>query len=157
MQAFSDTFVAPVNNWDYFGGSYDPQLALVALTLTPVALLLAGIATRRELKLLQALVVVICLAEMAAVAYQLVERGFYRTAYIGRFVTYGLLSLILLLSTIVVAGMTTANFNKGLKQHLDHSRLLAETNRGTRRSRQSLPDDEAGQPLYTMPSRMEIE
>jgi hypothetical protein len=137
-------------------------IAILALALTPVQLILAGISARKEWDLGQAIAVLLFLADIAFVSFQLYY--LYQSRVEGEFVTsgvhitvYAAIALPILTFTIVIACICTRNFGKGLKPNLQQSRIPADTVRDNARAREAAYTRAPSEPLYALPPRLEID
>jgi hypothetical protein len=105
-------------------------IAIVTLVLTPLQLFLGEFSVRHESGYGQALAISIFVANIVFIILQLIEMqespdvDFF--VLTGRTTAYACLAITLLVGTIVIAGICTTNYNRGLKPHLQQRRVPAD-------------------------------
>lgn len=111
----------------------DPEfgLTIAAIPITIVILLLAAFFTRRENKLGMVGIIILYFAALGYFLYKLVriyqpsQAGFYSVTR-SSLTTFGVITVILIVVTIVNAIVCTINFNKGLKPHVASRRKMVD-------------------------------
>lgn len=144
-------------------GTGDPEmwLTVAAIPITIVILLLAAIFTRREWYFGQACIIIIYFGGMAYFVFKLVrmytwpKKHNYDAARTS-LTTFAVITILLLVVTISTAFICMANFNKGLKPHIQKRKVpdANELDNG-----KWAPGDYHGapHPLGQVPTRMTID
>lgn len=138
-------------------------ISILALVLTPSQLLLAGYSVRKETKTGMMVVVVSFVVDIGFIALLLFTLygsdgpplQYYSVR--PRLAAYAALALPLLVGTIAVAVICTANFNKGLKRHLQRSSIPGEWEARGRHNEARAEGQYHSQQLEMLPTRLEIE